>query len=43
MIGDTIDDAASDDNNVGLNEGIVYGDAVCKSLAKKISVLVMGT
>ncbi len=34
MIGDTIDDDASDDNNVGLNEGIiVYGDAVCKSLA----------
>ena len=30
---DTIDDAASDDNNVGLNEGIAYADAVCKSLA----------
>lgn len=30
---DTIDDAAADDNNVGLNEGIVYGDAVYISLA----------
>ena len=29
----TIDDAAADDNNVGLNEGIVYGDAVYISLA----------